>query len=425
VSGSSFQLWTQFEESFCISGKLPDTSNDASSANAEAFKAIVRKNDARLADSLAIQKKSDALLALRGQIYRGQHDEAWALSLKMLQGLDHTKDSVRTAEVLLEQARMLAMKGDWSECAVLCDHILDLPEIAPVSQLTIYQLRDNACYELHRMSEALSDLARIDSLASIFPNSPSAFYAEVIRVRILARDQRLELAFRSIDDLWRKLLSTSNANLDRVHALIRAEVDIQATAGSTSDSELTGERLYMALGALEAAHAGNPALSEYFAPIANELARSFPKAKNLLLEIEAGKNLEESVSASASTTGATLVVASRRAPWGSPQDRELIERISQTNFLFLPRHSALIRLEPFCVLMLEEQPQLQKTLLALGQGKLSMKDFFAALWGQQKYSHDLHAHLISSLLHRLKKKTGASARLSAGHITLENTWVLA
>ena len=421
MSDESFQLWTHFEERFSQTGEVPS----GVGSNEEVFRLIVRKNNARSSEALAIQGKADPLLALRAYIYRGQFAEAQALAKKLAGQAD---SSIRSAEIFLEQARLLAMNGDWKDCEALCNLALELPQVAPVSQLTLFQIRSLAKFETHQMMPALDDLERIESLATIFPNCPSAFYGAVLKARIVARDRSTDAGFQQLTLLWNKILSDPNANLDRVHSLIRAELDIERVVGTPTPTrllasyriaDLTGERLYMALGAVEAAFSGVAGLFGYFNPIARDLARSFPKVQKLLDEIDEKTGLT-------SVTGSSLlrVFKSSQATDSGISTEELLKGLSSVTTLLLPKYAAVVHLQPFSLVRLDDQPQLKKAVLALSDGPILMKNFFARLWGRQKYSSEIHSNLISSILYRLKKTTGVKARIIDGEIRLENTWII-
>jgi hypothetical protein len=86
---------------------------------------------------------------------------------------------------------------------------------------------------------------------------------------------------------------------------------------------------------------------------------------------------------------------------------------------------AIVHLSPFSLLKLDDsQLQLKKALLAMSDGPIAMDVFFSRVWGKPRYSTELHANLISSLLYRLRKKMGVKAKILNGEVQLENTLVL-
>ena len=414
-----FALWSKLEEPFCQSGQVPL----AADPNSVVFQSIVRGNSARSAEAMVIQGKADPLLALRAYIYRGRLREASALADELVRV---ARTPIESAEILLEQARILALSAEWEECESVSGRALALPEIAPVSQLTLLQIRALARFEKHRMAEAVADLAQIDSLATIFPNSPSAFYAALLRARIIARDRDPRSGRAELERLWSGLLGNPNANLDRVHALIRADLDVGRLEGracpmrllaSFRIAEITGEDLYVALGALEAAYSGIGVLRAYFSPMLKAAARDFPRVRKLLAELEG--------SGEGTVSGAAIASAARTP--GEIDEaglRRFVSALPKTGEIFLKSQGVLIHLSPFAIQPFAEHPQLRKAVAALEDGVAPLDIFFRQVWGRQKFSAHLHAGLISSLLYRLRKKTGLLARAASGSVWLENTLVI-
>lgn len=435
-----FQLWTSLEEAFSRSGDVPQ-GNDR---NHELFRSIVERSDARASEGYVLGGGSDPLLALRGLIFRGRLKAAAELAAQLAREANHPE---ALTEIWLEQARVHAMSGDWASAQAVCDVALAMSAVAPVSQLTLYQIRALARFERAQMMGAMEDIARTEALAALFPNCPSAFYAAILKARIVARDLGAEAGRARIAQLWTDLARHPRASLDRVHALVRAEIDVERVSelaaldpawlvASYWLAERTGEQLYAALAAVECARAGDPALAAFFAPLARAGAEEFARVRRLCAELDAaalaggGAREDGAIEGGVSVSAATIAASSAAradSPTGALATGALattLARLDELERVVFVRHGIVLGTQPHSLKSIGELPQLLRSIAVLGGGPLPIPEFFDALWGHAKFAPHLHTSLVSSLFHRMKRRTGVVVRVARGSAALERTLVV-
>ena len=414
---SSSEAWIQVEAQKAKSGKFPEKIG----VDQSVYLAWIRDCDARKCQSMLVEDAKDSkandLLKIRALLFRGELDEAERIIRKSMDA--HATPETRM-EVLLEQARLAAFSGNWSLCHILSAKALESKQLESLSYLSSLQVHALACFELGEFHAAIQALHAAESLATIFPFSISAHYANVLRARIAARDQGVASGISKISELWKAFRENKAIELtaDMVHALVFGSVDILKYARLSGESseqleklilvsfamtEAMGERLYSALGCLDGAICGPVAHRSWFQNRLTQARREFKRIDSMAAQAFEGAELR-CLSAS--------MLASLREPL--TQEKSLAPE-SVTHVIFGDAQWAF-QLQPWKATDLSRHPQILSALGALSSGELSKARFFDQVWGNARYASHLHDSSIFYVLNRIKKLIGATFPIREGRI---------
>jgi hypothetical protein len=406
--------WTAVEAKRCREGVLPDAQ---AGANEELYVAHLKEFNARKAEAVVLERAADPLLAARALAFRGKLEQSRGI-LESLSAGTSLRDGTRM-EVLLEQSRLAAFEGRWADSLASADLAIALRP-APVTLLTLLQVRALASFETGAFAPALEDLASVESLAEAFPASISVFYAQVLRIRIEYRNRGPQAAFEVLRTAWLRLASDPEASLDRVQALARVEVELRRLAGldhsrwayaSYAFASHMGEDLYAGLAAVDCAYSLPASDREPWLRILPELEKRFRRIQAILAELRGER----------APTSQTLACFVEQAP--RFEDRPSAGVPSPTapldpTWVFL-EYGLTVSLQPFSIHLVETRQQIHRALAACAAGPVSREGFFHATWGNTRYRPDLHDNLISVLLMRIRKTLGLPLRGRSGRIVSE------
>jgi tetratricopeptide (TPR) repeat protein len=368
------------------------------SPGAGLYQARVNAWDARAAEQLLLQQ-------IRTELLRSRFDEAQ-------QSIEQAQSSgIEPAEVYLEKARLAALSRRWEDCVEACTRAL-ASQPAAITQLTLYQVRALAWFELGEMSRALSDLSRIESLAPLFPDAPPAFYARALEARIRARTRSPAHGQAIAAELLRATLGRRALNLDDALTLLRLEIDLRRLQSQAilplaiathAIADAIGDRLYAAYALLDAYCAMN---------------RTPPEALQASewREFEAARVLEQeifSVLPRTSTTAETIR-NSMTGPSEAPQ-----EQLTPLTLIFWKTHSLRFDLRSRTVkkVSVSERSLAIATVIA-DFPRISKSGLFARTWPGMRYTPRLHDGLIRTSLSRLRKETGLELKIVEGDVIL-------
>ena len=420
---SPAEAWIEVEAKKARTGEYPA----ASGASQEIYLAWIRECDARKCQSMLVHdrkdRKVDELLEIRALLFRGRIDEAETIIRKCAASSASPEERM---EVLLEQARLAAFRGDWNLCHALSAKALDSGELQSLSYLSSLQVHALSCFEMGEFHAAVKALDLAESLASVYPFSISAHYANVLRARIAARDQSVRNGLSKIGELWRGLRKSpgDGPTADAVHAIVFGLADIlkfaklmhvseDISAGKLEKSvlvsfhmtEAMGEQLYSALAGLDAAVCGPLEYRDWFFDRIAEERHKFKRIDALASEIFDSKELSCTSSANLAALRET-----RHEVLREPKQPASVSHV------VLTEHEWAFQLRPWKAIDLSKHPQILTGLQILSRGSLSKADFFKHVWGNARYTSRLHDSSIWYLLNRIKKITGASFRVRDGQI---------
>jgi hypothetical protein len=435
---NSIEALVRLEQADAAGSRRPTSASSGISAgDAELYSFLQRRGDARQAESRVLQGKSHPMLALRTRMMRGHLADA-KTSLTKLEGEFSQRPSNEQAELVQEKAKLHGLEGNWKACADECTRALSL-DPAPVTMLTLYQIRAVALYEQGFFAEAKQDLVRVDSLASIFPESQARFYASVLRLRISAKmsggspdaakdaqnDPQILASRLSAfsEELWNLPTASSDSsgglggefNADEMLTLLRAELELRTDAGAKLGlqalltfrlAEIVGDRLYRALALLDVWSCAKSDLRALIHPMLMEGCAEFKRVQMVYSEMS-----ELSDPDSENSTSGSLLASSMRAPEIGVRDWK---RMLAATHVYVPIRQRVIELSPWKSTAVSKAQSL--ALETIGQGEISKEQFFRAIWGKQKYAPRLHDPLIWNTIHRLRRTLGVGVSIEEGRI---------
>jgi hypothetical protein len=414
--------WNNTEAKKARTGKYPEASSKASNGDQDVYLTWIRECDARKSHALLIQnKKVNDLLKIRALMFRGQLEEAEAI----IQKLDLAPSSPEEKmESSLEQARLAAFRGDWLLAQTICEKALGSGTLESLSYLSSLQVHALSSFERGELSSAAKSLDAAESLSTIYPFSISTLYANVLRARLIARDQSVRSGIQAIHELWKKFRTTGQTpTADEVHAILFGTIDIlkfgEMMGASVKSlgtlmlvsfqmTETMGEQLYSALAALDASVCGPRENRGWFLERLKQSRGEFKRIDSLAQEVFDGK---EPTSSSAAVLK-NLYHADRETADSIPPSEQ---PRAMTHIVF-NEQEWVFQLQPWKAVDLRAHPQILTAFQALSKGSLSKADFFARVWGNARYTSRLHDSSIWYVLNRIKKLTGASYQTRNGFI---------
>lgn len=408
---SAHSLFT-LEQLHAATGRLPTDHHPF----LEAFIAHFRDWDAKRCESIILQNERHPIIQIRSLLFRGRLAEAQEV-LKAAAALQD--DPFELSELLVEQSRIAALNGDWITALDLISEISP-DRLLPLSRLGLLQIQALAFFETGDMTQALTCLAKVDSLSTSFPNCSASVYARILEIRILARDQGAARAWKKMRQLWSDLKRQGRINRNLIQALLRAEIDLCRIANvghfdravaSLLIAESMGESLYAALAVLDCYVTADDRNRKFFANRLEHEARTFSRVQSLCTEIF--RSTEK-----ISSTGRVASGFSDRCENSEYDPARVVET------LVLADANIALRLMTGQVIDTKPYPQLVNALRALNGRTLSKSELFATLWGSQKYVPALHDGLMFGLQQRLKTKMGIKLSIRNSGITIPTVLLL-
>jgi hypothetical protein len=372
------------------------------------YQALCGDFDSRKAEALCLSADAHPLQELRVHLRRGKLAEA----RRLLGALEaHAAAPGLRAELEMERARYFAFVGDWRSCwAASCAGLEGEP--APITRMSLFQIRTVAHYELGDFAAASRDIERTEDLGRLFPKAVCSLYSLTFRARIAAVTGHPAAAARILGRAWRE--DAGNPGPDDLLTLVRTEADLLRSEGKPTATyalashflaEAMGEGLYAALSLAELHQVTGGAVPESLRHKLLAGCEQFARVSRLL------EAAEEELS-----TSQRLV----RRPAGASRG-ELPDRVDR---IFLLRQARLVRLEPFAAESRPISPQSAKALAALADGPLARAELFRRVWDRIRYSPALHDGLIKSLLSKVRKESGLPVESRGDRIRVPGALVL-
>src|SRR5205823_2544321 len=95
----------------------------------------------------------------------------------------------------------------------------------------------------------------------------------------------------------------------------------------------------------------------------------------------------------------------------------------QVENIILLSKQLMVRINPFLVRPIKITEQIKKALSALQNKELDKDEFFKKIWGNQRYSPDIHQGTIKALISRVRL-TGVEIQSKNGKLSLPNCHVV-
>jgi len=385
----------------------------------------VKNWDTRKALALGTIHQFEAPISyVRSLLQRGNFDRARS-ALEELSKAE--QEPVAIAPILFERTRLAFFESKWTEVIKTCSEAL-VNGAAPVTQLALFQLRANAHFELSDFLSASEDIREAEQLGELFPHAVSLLYVRTLKIRVLGRDRGPEVAGQSLEQLILDRISEGRMDLDLLLTCLRVEIDLKRLSGKPFAAESVacfqiadaiGDRLYSALAELDFYSGFVKSGSELNEVLSNS-AKQFQRVKRMADEVQG----LHSPSVSAKTISASLGLSSNESKILEKLKRQLQEDQFKRSVLLWKRNSSapelIIDLVAGSVFNFSDNNQVFQSLKAVSAEPLSKAQFFAALWGKQKFAPRLHDTLISGLLHRIKKETGIVVRVRDREVSCEH-----
>ena len=349
----------------------------------------IREWNARKSEALALSTPSlHPLLQLRSMIFRGRIAEA-SSAIDALRW-DELPAGDRV-ELLVERARLEHSRSGWALALELIDEALSLSPPG-ITQMTLHQMRSVSQFELGDLSAALDSCSKAESLAEIFPHSSSVPYIHALKAKVSGRIQGPQSGIDILLRTWSVLRASDTLTADAASSLLRAEVDVRRLAGLDSLHQaiaycrietVMAEDLYAALGLLDTYLAGSDALKKHLMPSLSVAMGRFERVRRGFDERMPSEGMENL----------------------SPMGLDSYRRAIESDFLVVK--GLLIRIQPWTVISLEENPKIQQAIGALRPGAMTQKKLIEQIWKIKTISREKHGGLIPGLAYRLKKMLGA------------------
>lgn len=386
----------------------------ANDVDTQHYNAHIKERNARSSEALAITEQLNPLMQLRAHIFRGTFSEAKKIIEQIVNDGNFEQNKSVATEVTLEQARLKAFEGAYSECVEFATLALSMNPTA-VSKSTLYQIRALAFYELGQFQESLRDLDIVDSLESLLPFASSSFYSKILRIKIIAICQNPDQARKSLDLLWMQKNPQLN-DPDILLTLVRAEVDIRKhtqeptyewTVASYKLAYHMGDRLYAALARLDMACASTVSNLDDF-------------IKTEALEFKKIATLKEEV------LGRSELISTSMQGWLNYRDEALESQICLQSSdiyesLVILTKKLAISFYPFQVVDLQKKPNLLKAITVLANGPVDKEAFFQQVWQMSNYHAHLHDNLVRTTLSNIRKTLKLDVKSSDSVISLPST----
>ncbi len=411
---SKADRWCDIDHKHSLTGALPSSQD----TDAEAYLSQFSDFDARKAEGLGLAYPIEPLVNIRSLLYRGRLDEA----ATQMDAISIEQDALLKIELLHERARTAYFEGDLSLGLHLVEEALSA-QPTPVTRLALLQMKALAFYERQDYSLALTIVQQAESLCHIFPFSTSTFYVAALRCKLQARMQGPEIAKTNLRKTFGDIASARKLDAEILSVYVRAEMDLRRLEGapvspwalaSFALENAMGEDLYAGLALLEIVTSENAQLAESFVKTFEDFRNRFQKIQGLWAEIQNEPGRVKSATALA-------IDEHRKVMTRSTQ--ELPTNITQ---VYVEPLNVFITLKDLSVgpLLLSNQDIVPQVFRSLANGSISKPEFFAGIWGSQKYSSVLHDGLIRSAVFRAKKRTGADLRMKNGTLLAPHLLVI-
>jgi hypothetical protein len=242
---------------------LPDEESSLA-LSAAMYRSRVSESNYRKAEALGMLGTPELLQQMRTSLARGNFLEAQNHLNHWNSQYQNQKPSVNSCENqvsgtklesnsdegewLLERLRLAAFERRWLEVTVVCE--TELPSsLMPLTRISILQVHALALYELGQFTLALRALEKIQSLATLYPVSQSAFYAKILQAKILATAGDFYQADKIRRELWMTELNQVHHGLNGFLTLLRLDASLKRLRGQNPRPEiLAGMKICQLMG---------------------------------------------------------------------------------------------------------------------------------------------------------------------------------
>ena len=390
--------------------------------NTQIYLARTAENNARKAEALLYTEPADPFQELRTLLSRGQFEDAEKKLAELNSSLDATAVHSRV-ELYLDQSRLAAYRNDWIKSLELCNEGLALNPTV-VTRMTLLQVRSLALFELGQFAGARKDIDLISSLATLFPATPNAFYAGVLKARIAARTGGVQAGFAQLMPLRKHLQQATSGGRDLLLTLLRTEIDLlrlndqNITAHAVACfvlAEQMGDELYAGLAFLDLYLSVSLEFRKALEGTLKVYSSRFEKLRSLLNEVETG--------IPGSTSSKTIKMAVAIAASPDFLSQAALTAPQQIKSLVLLSAHQVIELDPFRIRTTEFQEKAMAVLQIMKAEPILKAELMKRVWNV-KYSSHLHDSVLRTTFTRLRKTTGATIRSAEGKVTLEGVLIL-
>ncbi len=381
--------------------------------------ARLEKSNYRLAEAiLAEQPTKDVLQYVRTHIARGRFEEARALISAVLAEYTDAALAPIRADLTLELSRIEYQNGNWALAIEAATHGLLDNDLRPVIRITLLQIRAAAFFEMQNWGSALQDIDSIYSLKLLYPGAQAAFYADVLRIKIIARLHTVARAREELQGLWlRSIRGDINLNFDAILTLLRLEIDLKRLNHEPYSvlahaclmiADQMGDALYAALAWVDIAYAEDLQLRDAAITNLAPLREKFKRIDAIINEIETRAARSEY-----SRNVLKYQIKKMKGSHSYGQFQSLFILNPDIKITFLPNAVALTRL----------QGQTKNILKQLFQSKQGKEALFKNIWNLD-FKAERHDIILRNALMRARKQTGLEITSKEGSIELKRGLII-
>lgn len=362
--------------------------------------------DTRKSLALSSLQNSEAPLSfIRSLIQIGNIDAAKNILSEKLK--ETNQDPLVLAQLRFEGARIAFFDANWELVVKIVNDLVSFG-VPPVTQLALLQLRANACFELQDFTQAAADIQQVENLGRLYPFAVSLYYAETLKIRLIARDLGVKSAKELLLNLIDDKLRQGRADLDIFLTYFRVAIDLSRLNNESYLNHAIAS--YLLADAIGDDLYSNLALVDVFLALKNP-------PQELLSRVEVGAHIYPRVRVLVDETrsGRKVSVTGEAMRNHNLKDSEIDLKLMlpdsfKQNLIVLEEKGALIDLCSRQVTLFEPHSQILKALKFLSQGPSKKENFFKTVWGIKKYVPHIHDSVISSLFNRIKKSHGIIIR---------------
>ena len=382
------------------------------------------ENDIGKFVALGMRVELPSLEQVRHMIAQSKYADALALIAAELSAAD---SSIVKAEFYLEEARVHFYTGRFDLTIKSVGLCLSQNPIT-TSLISALQLRVGSAFELGDFRMAHRDLNDIYRFKKLFPHVPSIKYAEMFKIKILARTSGTTAARLALHQLMTERLRTyERLDLDLIHVYLRCLNELNRLDGTPSlrtaiaclgvAQELSDE-LYGAMDAVDVLLAMPKEARDHYRVVVEQMNSRFERSQNLWNEITRPSDQLPSQTA-----------RSYLATWESDMRSPNLDISAINPFqpniqsVVIPEHFAVIHLKSRTLICQPSRDQLFRALNVLSSGPLSREELFTSVW-DLPYEEHRHETVLRTLVSRLRKILCLEIEAKDGKIALLNTLVV-
>jgi tetratricopeptide (TPR) repeat protein len=342
--------------------------------------------------------------------------------------INHADSSIVKAEFYLEEVRVQFYTGNFEAAIRAVDKCLSQNPIT-TSLISALQLRVGAAFELGDFRMAHRDLNDIYRFKKLFPHVPSIKYAEVFKIKILARTNGTGAARLALHQLMVDRLKLSERlDLDLIHVYLRCRNELNrldftpdlttAIACVAVANELSDE-LYGAMDTLDVLISLPMSLRRQLSPEVRSMNARFERALSLWKSVSG--ECEDSVP---SQTALSFITNWKKEIENPLLDLTKLSPLQpRVQTLVFPAFHAVAHLKTRSLVYQPSREQLFKALTILANGPVSREVLFTSVW-DLPYEEHRHETVLRTLVSRLRKILSLEVEAKDGQISLVNAMVL-